>query len=66
MEQYLVGIGAIILGLIQLYVGVRTFKRFKQTASKSSSPFSAFGLWYGFGFGIIVILVGIATLTGNI
>ena len=66
MEQAIVGIGAILLGIIQIIVGVQTFKRFKKTATKSTSPFSAFGLWYGFGFGIIVILVGIATLTGNI
>ncbi|WP_127849902.1 hypothetical protein [Lacticaseibacillus hulanensis] len=64
--QAIVGIGAILLGVLQMYIGYRSFKKFKLTANAGSSAFSAYGLWYGFIIGVIFAIIGVATLTGSL
>jgi hypothetical protein len=66
MEGILVGLGAIALGLIQMFIGYRSFKKFKATANASTSAFSMYGLWSGFFVGILFMLVGIAAMTGHL
>ena len=66
MLQIVVGILIIALGCWQLYASRNVFHRLRTSGGPETSPFIAYGLWYGFLFGILLIGAGIGVLFFNL
>jgi uncharacterized membrane protein len=64
MWEKLAGIVMILLGCWQFVAGVRQFKQVKHHGDKNTSPFIMYANFYGFFFGALLLILGIAILTG--
>ncbi|VDG18025.1 immunity protein [Lactiplantibacillus mudanjiangensis] len=58
----LVGIACLALSIWQFYAAKNAFMQVKHHGNQGTSAFIAFGLWYGFLFGIILLFAGIMLL----
>jgi Kef-type K+ transport system membrane component KefB len=55
----------ILIGLIQIYIAYRTFRKIKTSGGKDISPFMPLALYGGLAFGIILVAVGISAAVGS-
>ncbi|MDR0199449.1 MAG: hypothetical protein LBI43_02605 [Streptococcaceae bacterium] len=58
------GIVLLLLAIWQFIWGVRAFRAYRAADHKGDNPMRILGYFYGFFFGVILLVIGISLLSG--